>query len=279
MQRQRLRVGPILLLAVCSSLAVPANAAVGVPKSELWQMWAASNEESTERVDHRSWQLLLNQRLDSNHPSGISRFDYAAMGPVEQKTLQEYLASLATADPRLLSRAEQRAYWINLYNALTVQLVVENYPVKSIRKINGGLFNLGPWNEEVITIQGERIKLNDIEHRILRPIWQDARVHYALNCASLGCPNLAAGAYTAANTEELLDAGARAYINHPRGASFDGNKLQLSKIYNWFAEDFGADQTELLDHVSRYAEPALAERLQAYDGRIRYGYNWDLNEP
>ena len=125
----------------------------------------------------------------------------------------------------------------------------------------------------------ESLSLNDIEHRILRPIYGDPRIHYAVNCASLGCPNLAGLAYTATNTESLLEAGARAYINHPRGVELANGRLRLSSIYKWFKVDFGGTDERLLVHLRKYAEPELARQLAAYDGRIRYDYDWDLNAP
>ncbi len=266
---------PAVTLALLSSVA---RAAL-VPESDLWDIWDASDETSMATIDHSRWQELLDRYLVTDHPSGINRIDYGAMTEADKTMLGDYLGTLQSLDPRSFSRAEQRAYWINLYNAVTVDLVVDHYPVKSIRKINGGLLGLGPWGDPVVVVAGESLSLNDIEHRILRPIYVDPRIHYAVNCASLGCPNLASRAYTAANTESLLDAGARAYINHPRGVELASGKLRLSSIYKWYKVDFGGTDERLLAHLARYAEPELARQLAAYDGRIRYDYDWDLNTP
>ena len=111
-------------------------------------------------------------------------------------------------------------------------MILEHYPVESITKISFSFFSFGPWDEELLTIEGEELSLNDIEHRILRPIWQDPIIHYALNCASMGCPNLQPLAFTAKNTDSLLETGASEYINHPRGAKKEDKKLWLSKILN-----------------------------------------------
>jgi hypothetical protein len=100
-----------------------------------------------------------------------------------------------------------------------------------------------------------------------------------VNCASLGCPNLAARAYTAADIESLLDEAARAYINHPRGVAFENGRLTLSSIYNWFDVDFGESDVAVLEHLAKYAAPDLAGRLAGYDGRIKYDYDWRLNRP
>ena len=120
--------------------------------------------------------------------------------------------------------------------------------------------------------------MNDIEHRVLRPIWKDPRLHYALNCASLGCPNLQPKAFNSVNVESLLASGARDYINHSRGMRFeDEDKLVLSKIYDWYGVDFGDDEKELLQHLMFYAKPEMNKRLLAFSGDIDFEYDWDLN--
>lgn len=122
--------------------------------------------------------------------------------------------------------------------------------------------------------------MNNIEHDILRPIWNDNRIHYAVNCASLGCPNLASQAYTAANMERLLEKSATDYVNHPRGVQFQINgKLLVSSIYCWYNVDFGSTNDNVITHLRKYAKPELANRLRGYKGSIAHHYNWDLNKP
>ena len=143
-----------------------------------------------------------------------------------------------------LNRGEQLAYWINFYNALTVQVILDHYPTDSILdiKISPGFFSIGPWDKKLVTVEGEELSLNDMEHRILRPIWRDPRIHYGVNCASIGCPNLLTTAYTADNVDGLLTENAVAYVNHPRGASLQNGALTVSSIYDWFEEDFGGNE-------------------------------------
>ena len=268
------------VIGFIGALGVPsAHAKLFVPDAEPWAVWEAANDRSTDRIDHGDWQYILDTYVVSGNTDGINRFDYSAVSPADRARLQAYLEELSKLDPRSYSRAEQRAYWINLYNALTVEVVLQHYPVKSIRKIHGGLLGTGPWKREPVTVAGRPLSLNDIEHRILRPIWRDPRIHYAVNCASLGCPNLSARAFTGANTEDMLDAAAKAYVNHRRGVAFDDGRLTLSSIYDWFDVDFGGSETALLEHIARYAELELAQKLAGYDGRIRYDYDWGLNEP
>jgi hypothetical protein len=205
---------------------------------------------------------------------------YGDVTPEDRRRLEAYLDELESVAVSGLNRDEQEAYWINLYNALTVKVILDHYPVSSITKIDlsSGLFSRGPWDAKLVEIEGESVSLNDVEHRILRPIWKDPRIHYAVNCASLGCPNLQSRVYTSSNLEELLEKGAREYVNHPRGASFEGRRLVLSSIYDWFQEDFGGTEDGVLRHLRRYADPELNGKLANYSGRISYEYDWSLNE-
>ncbi len=254
-------------------------------KSKLLPAWDASDESNLAQIDHGVWQDILNTYLRS-HSSGITRVDYAALkaSAGDSAKLTEYLAHLQGLDPRDYSQREQKAYWINLYNALTVQVVVEAYPVDSIRDISnrvlGGLIPLGPWGDVRAQVAGLDLTLDNIEHGILRPIYRDNRIHYAVNCASLGCPNLPATAFTAANTEALLEAGARAYVNHPRGVDFvDDDSMVISSIYDWFAEDFGNSEEGVIEHLTRFADEELAQRLRNFQGAVDYQYDWNLNQP
>ena len=262
-------------------VALLAGVAKAAPGSELLSAWQASVETNAESIDHSAWQGILDTYLTS-HPSGINRFDYAALktNAEDAAKLAGYLTSLQELDPRHYSRQEQQAYWINFYNALTVRVVADAYPVDSIRDIYQGWLPLGPWDDVHAEVAGMPLTLNNIEHGILRPIWRDPRIHYAVNCASHGCPNLSPTVYTAANTEALLEAGARAYINHPRGASFvDDDFLLISSIYEWYVEDFGGTEKTVIDHLMQYAEEEIAARLKTFSGSIDYEYDWNLNTP
>ncbi len=270
-------ISPIRVVLLWSCVLVPAAAA---PRAELQPYWDHSDASNPAVIDHRPWQGLLDRYLDTRHASGVYRFAYAAVRNADRQTLRAYLAALQALDPRRYSRPEQEAYWINLYNALTVDLVLRHYPVESIRDIGGGWLTRGPWDDPVATVAGRELTLNDIEHGILRPIWRDPRIHYAVNCASIGCPNLAGRAYTRDNLEELLEQGARGYINHPRGARWQDGRLTASSIYDWYQEDFGGTEKGVVDHLLRYARPGLAERLRGHEGAIDYyEYDWSLNEP
>ncbi len=193
----------------------------------------------------------------------------------DRKRLTAYIERLTSIDPRQYSRAVQMAYWINLYNALTVDLILKNYPVKSITKL-GPWYSFGPWDESLAKVAGESLSLNDIEHRILRPLWQDKRIHYAVNCASKGCPDLASEPYTAVNLERMLSEAAQRFINQEKGVEFVDGKLVLSRVYEWYGEDFGSKK-DLMTHLKAHANDKLKLRLEKYTGPVDYRYDWSLN--
>ncbi|NOJ24771.1 DUF547 domain-containing protein [Vibrio coralliilyticus] len=243
--------------------------AFSAPKSELWPYWNTSNESDTTKVDHQPWQQILDKYLVTE--GEYTLFKYSSVSGQDKQQLNHYLAQLSHINPLQLSKAEQYPYWVNLYNAITVDLILDAYPIKSITKL-GGLFSFGPWGDEVVTINGKELTLNDIEHRILRPIWNDPRTHYAVNCASLGCPNLQSQAFTADNTEALLQQAATTFINSEKGVLIKNGKTQLSSIYDWFADDFGNNH-QLIQHLAKY-RPELSD----ISGKFSYEYDWDLNE-
>jgi len=269
-----------LTLAAIGSILF-ASAAAAAPAADLWPRWQVNDRDSVLAVDHTPWDTLLAAYLVTGHPSGINRFRYGDVSPADREMLDSYLRGLQDIPVSSLNRNEQKAYWINLYNSLTVRVILDHYPIRSIRDIDisPGFFSSGPWDAKLLTIEGEKLSLNDMEHRILRPIFRDNRLHYALNCASLGCPNLQTVAFTAANTETLLEAGAEEYVNSPRGAEMIQGRLQVSSIYKWFREDFGGSEQGVLDHLRKYAVGDMAEQLKTYSRSLRYDYDWSLNEP
>ena len=253
--------------------------ALFAPDADLWPRWEAHDPAARATIDHAAWEGLLKTYVSAD-PEGLNRFDYRGVSAADRMALEGYIAALAAVPIDNFNRDEQKAYWLNLYNALTVRLILQHYPVESIRDIDisPGLFSDGPWDKALIEVAGEDLTLNDIEHRILRPIWGDPRIHYGVNCASVGCPNLADTAFTGANTEALLERGARDYVNSPRGTRLEDDTLVISSIYVWFQEDFGGDVEGIVAHLLRYAEPALAARLESAGPPQDHAYDWSLND-
>ena len=248
------------------------------PAARPWPLWERHDPAAPGTIDHGAWGAFLRAYLRPG-ADGINRVAYGAVPPRDRDGLEAYLRRLAALSIGGYSRPEQRAYWINLYNALTVLTVLRHHPVGSITDIRlGGPFTFGPWDAELVAVEGTPLSLNDVEHRILRPIWRDPRLHYAVNCASLGCPNLASEPYTAAGTDALLDRGARDYVNHPRGARVVGGRLVASRIYAWYAADFGGARG-VVEHLRRHARPELARDLSGVVAASRHAYDWGLNDP
>ncbi len=271
--RRRRIVGALLGAALTA-------AACGAPEPEGIAAWDASDETSVERIDHGAWQDVLDGYVAPD-PSGVNLVDYEGLAASAEDAakLAGYLDHLQALDPRGYNRAEQMAYWINFYNALTVKVVLDAWPVDSIRRIHEGVVPLaGPWDDVHASVAGEDLTLNDVEHGILRPFWRDERIHYALNCAAYGCPHLLATAFTADNAETLLEAGARDYVNSPPGVDVvDQDFVVISSIYDWYAEDFGGTEESVLEHLREHADDDLAAFLKRFDGRIEYDYDWRLN--
>ncbi len=266
----------VLTIAVLTATMLSV-ATQGAPSSDAWEMWHVSDEESGQQVSHAKWQTLLDQYLIDDTDDGINLFAYSKVSKEDKKLLKSYLNDLAGLDPRGLNRAEQQAYWINMYNALTIDVVLDEYPVKSIRKIRFLSSPFGPWDKSLLKVAGEKVTLNDIEHRILRPIWQDERIHFAVNCASIGCPNLQGTAFTADNTEALLDKGADEFVNHKRGVARDGDTLMLSSIFDWYGVDFGNNQDEIIESLGDYLNEDNANLLLPGFTSVKYDYDWSLN--
>lgn len=266
-----------ILLAVALMLGLNQSAA-GAPKAEAWEFWRAHDAASTQSIDHAQWSRLL-ATYRSEGPDGIARFAYGSVSAADRAALQAYLAALQAVAPRTLSRPQQMAYWINLYNAATVETILTRYPVASIRDIrtSPGLFAVGPWGAKILRVENQALSLDDIEHRILRPLWQDPRIHYALNCAALGCPNLDAEAFEADRLDTQLDAAARRFVASPRGVRVGPRGLVLSSIYDWFKEDFGADEAGLRAHLLGYATAETRAALERGAPIASYGYDWALN--
>lgn len=241
--------------------------------------WNHANESSINTIDHQDWQFLLDKYLVTDHPSGIHRFKYRQVVAEDKNRLERYLFNLQTVDPLKYNRREQMAYWINLYNALTVNLIIDKKPRFSILTTGKSWLPKGPWDDRIASINNKKLTLNTIEHHILRPIWADYRIHFAVNCASLGCPNLQAKAFTSENLDSLLKQASHSFVSHPRALSISNGKLTLSSIFDWYLEDFAADEIELIAWLATVATPEQAEQLKKHTGKINYEYSWQLNKP
>jgi hypothetical protein len=278
-------IGPVrnLLVAV---VAIAMCAGFGgaerlfAPSADLWPRWQAHDPDSIVRIDHNAWDALLETYVVPGR-DGIARVAYSRMAATDMQRLDAYVGAMARVPISRYNRQEQLAYWANLYNALTVQVVATHLPVASIRDIDlsESLFSSGgPWDRKLVTVEGEKLSLNDIEHRILRPIWRDPRIHYALNCAALGCPDLRRTAWRGDSMNRALEDAARDFVNHPRGVAIENGRLIVSSLYAWYRDDFGDGAPSVLAHLRRYAGPTLDEALARFTGIDDHRYDWALND-
>jgi hypothetical protein len=264
---------------VCLIVALVVSPAQAVPPAQAWNIWLEHDPSSVQAIDHADWERFLVRYLRIGG-DGVHRVAYGQVTPADRAALDGYIDRLAAVPIGRYNRAEQMAYWINLYNALTVRLVLDNYPIASIRDIDDAPRPLsgGPWDEPLVEIGGTPVSLNDILHRILRPIFGDPRVHYAVSCAALGCANLQPEPFRGADLERQLSKAAMAYVNSPRCVSVEDDELGLSSLYRWYREDFGGSDTAVIHHLMGLANPRLAMSLQQFDRVGADGFDWRLND-
>ncbi len=220
-----------------------------------------TSSETIQSADHAKWNILLQKNVSKN---GI--VDYKGFQK-DSKQLQSYLDVLAANVPtKSWSKNAVLAYWINAYNAYTVKLILDNYPVKSIKDIND------PWGKKFFTLGDKKYSLEEVEHEILRKM-DEPRIHFAINCASFSCPNLLNEAYTEANLEKQLTTVAKSFINDKTKNTITSNKVEISKIFDWFSGDFKKKGT-VIDFLNQYSSIKINSKA-----KISYKeYNWTLND-
>ncbi len=226
-------------------------------------------------VNHATWERLLSTYVDDR---GLVR--YAAWKREAERDLDDYLYTMRSVPVDSLVRSEALAYWINVYNALTVRAILIFYPLKSIKeKVSPLGFNV--WDDVRMYVGTEERSLNDIEHEILRKMGEP-RIHFAIVCASLGCPRLRMEAYRAERLEEQLDEDARVFLARADALAIDrrARRVRLSRILDWFGGDFGTDERSRLAFVARFA-PSAADSAFLLEPGLRVShseYDWSLNE-
>lgn len=236
-----------------------ANNNNSIPEIAYSQQTEAIN--SNKSIDHKQWNDLL-----QNHVSAKGNVDYNGFKK-DAAALQSYLNLLSKNLPeKSWSKEAVLAYWINTYNAYTVKLILDNYPVKSIKKIDN------PWDKEFFTLGTKKYSLGEIEHKILRKM-NEPRIHFAINCASYSCPNLLNEAYTEKNLQSQLESAAKSFINDKTKNSITPNKIEISSIFDWFTGDFKNEGT-LIAFLNKYSMVKIDK-----NAKISYKvYNWNLNE-
>ncbi len=230
--------------------------------------------------------LLFTQILNDYVINGL--VNYAKLK--DDKRLDKYLEQLENINPdNLLTDEDKLAFWINAYNAYTLKFIVEEYPVESINDLHWGGLYLGSvlgttvWDDEKIIINGTSLSLNNIEHDIVRKKFNEERVHFALACASLGCPPLRSEAFEGYKLNEQLQDQGMKFFNDETKNKFDliKRRAYLSKILDWYDDDFGSSEKEILLYVSQFIDEKIALDMKKNTSlwEINYlSYDWDLND-
>jgi len=227
-------------------------------------------------IDHSAFDALLKRHVDEH---GL--VDYAAWKRADTLPLERYLVAMTAVRPTELSNDERLAYWINVYNALTLHGMLHFYPTASIRAHVAHVFGFKFWDDLRIEIEGQQRSLNGIEHEILR-MMGEPRIHFAIVCASLSCPRLLAEAYTGARVSTQLEENTRAFFANPTNFSIDvtSKTVHLSSLLKWYSEDFGRTEREKLEFVARFLSTEQARTfLRRDDLAVDYlGYDWQIND-
>ncbi len=261
----------MLLVCACLLACAPARAA---------------DEKKTALAD---WDTTSFARVLENHVTADGRVRYEELKENPQD-LVDFIRQLAAVSPesspdRFPTPAAQMAYWINAYNAFVVHAVVEAYPVESVRDLKFGL-GLLFFKRGKFVAGGRKYSLDDFEHGILRKRFADPRIHFAVNCASASCPPLRPEPFTAEKLDQQLDEAARSFIGQKENVWMRGDVLFLSKIFDWYRDDFvqalqreGVKQATVVDYVLRHLPEDVAEEIRRKKPRVEYyGYDWSLND-
>ncbi len=252
---------PKLRLVLCFSLFIVFEACSGVHLPE----------SNSNPIEHQLWDDLLRTHVDANGLVNYKGFI------ADSAKLNGYLDQLSNTIPNQekWSKEDQLAYWINAYNAFTIQLIIRHYPVESIKDIGGFIPRVNsPWDIEFIRIGDEYFDLNDIEHNIIRKRFDEPRIHFALVCAAASCPKLRNEAYSSERLESQLEEQAFDFFNNPYKNEISTDRLTLSKLLSWYKADFLQNSSSIQAYVGQYTKVKVAP-----DAKIGYmDYSWNLNE-
>jgi len=256
LNRKQRRFLPLLALAVASlgASATPAAAPAAAP------------------VDHSAFDRVLKKYVN-----GQGLVNYKAL-KADPKEFNQYLELLSKNPPTgRAGKADQMAYWMNAYNAYTIKLILEHYPLKSIKDIGASIqipFVTTPWAAKFFTIGGTKMSLDNIEHGVLRKKFNDPRIHFAIVCASLSCARLRNEAYTGDQLEHQLDDQGRDFMNNPAKNKVGKDAAQLSKYFDWYKGDWNQNGQSVAAWVNKYS----ATKMDPTAKITFLSYNWNLNE-
>ena len=234
--------------------------------------FSASKPASTEVIMHEKFDQFLREWVLYG-ADGVGRFHYGEIVKSDKDALKSYLTQMAKIKITHYHRKEQLAYWLNLYNAVVINMVLQEYPIKTIKEASS------PWSSQKITVEGHGLSLDNIEHDIIRAIFQDFRIHFAINSAAYGSGGVTKTAYTGKNLEMNLEQVTKDFLSHDRGLSIMGKKVQVSTIFKWYRDDFGGSDEDILRIIKKYTSDAKRAQLKKHKMvRFDYQFDWQLND-
>lgn len=255
-------------MTLFATLVLGLNLLTGCHTEPGFKVPAARNAKP---VSHEIWNGLLKKYVDDR---GL--VNYTTFKAIDVKTLDRYLDLLsANAPADGWGREEKLAYWLNAYNAFTVKQILDKYPTTSIISSQLQLVAPGgPFSKKYFRIGGQEMSLNNIEHDVVRKQFNEPRIHFALVCAAVSCPKLRNEAYVAARLDAQLTDQARDFVNDPTKNAIARNRVSLSKIFDWYASDFGKSTDDVLRFINQFASTKTDP-----GAKVSYlAYNWDLND-
>jgi len=260
--------GAILILGIaffafngCTLLSAAGLNSQGLSAKKAPQPLISTTENSSVNLDHSAWDALLKKYVNADGDVNYKGFQN------DREALHEYLDYLSENKPnKKWSVQEQLAYYINTYNAYTLNLILDNYPVKSIRDLDG------PWTKAIVPVGDVMMSLAGIENSLLRKM-NEPRIHFAINCASFSCPKLLNEAFTAGKINEQLERVTLDFINSEKN-EIGENSVRLSSIFDWYKKDFTGNGRTLIEYINQYSNIRINQ-----DAVISFkDYNWNLNE-
>ncbi len=270
--------GAITLLMLTIVFGVCSSSAAAATEMKLIRFWDDSEPSSIIDVDHAPLQEILQKYIVADHPSGISRFNYALVSESDTAKLQQYLEYLQLLEPRQLNEAEAKAYWVNLYNAATLNMVIEAYASGRVNKVKARGLSARRWRRDIVTIAQQDMSLDDILHGVIRPLYKDPRMHYAVFFCTLGGPDMPVEVMNGENNETLLNQFEVAYLNQGRAVRLENGELVLSEMFKTYDTDFASDQYGLVSYLKQHVAPPLADVLDTVSD-VRFEYDWTVNAP
>ncbi len=267
-----LRMATVLLATVCAN-----HSTFAAIEKKLIPFWDDHEAASLIDLDHSAFEQILQKYVVSDHPSGIARFDYDSVSDADFSKLSDYLDYLQLMEPRQLSLAEAKAYWLNLHNAATLHMVIETYMDGSVTKVKARGLSARKWRRNIITIAEQKLSLDDILNGVIRPMYNDRRIHYAVFFCTLGGPDMPTTVFNGENNEELLDRFEAEFLSKSRALRIDSGELVVSQMFEDYDTDFATDKFNLISYFKEKAPEPLAETLSPAL-KVSFEYDWSLND-